>query len=153
MSIHLQCADSHGPSLTKSLPGANAGPSGTRATTDDEPDALELFAMVLKQYGAEVTAVASADEALDEIRQLKIDVLVSDIQMPVMDGYELISKVRALEAEGARRIPAIALTAYARTEDRMRSLLAGYQAHLSKPVESTELVAMVAALGGRTGQV
>ena len=120
---------------------------------EDELDTQELFVMVLKQYGAEVTAVASATKALDALWQSKIDILVSDIQMPEMDGYELIGRVRALEAKGMRQIPAIALTAYARTEDRMRSLLAGYQAHLSKPIESTELVAMVAALGGRTGQV
>lgn len=117
---------------------------------EDELDTREFFAMALRQYGAEVMAVASASKALDALRQLKMDVLVSDIQMPEMDGYELIGKVRALESEEVRRIPAIALTAHARIEDRMRSLLAGYQAHLSKPVELTELVAMVAALAGLT---
>jgi CheY-like chemotaxis protein len=85
------------------------------------------------------------------LRQLEVDVLVSDIQMPEIDGYELIKKVRAFDLEGARRIPAIALTAYARVEDRMQSLLSGYQAHLSKPIEPTELVATVAALAGRIG--
>lgn len=118
---------------------------------EDELDTQELFTVVLKRYGAEVTAVASAAKALDALRQSKIDILVSDIQMPEMDGYELISRVRALEAEGMKQIPAIALTAYARAEDRMRSLLAGYQAHLPKPIELVELVAVIASLAGRTG--
>ncbi len=118
---------------------------------EDELDAQELFVMALKQYGAEVTAVASAADALDALRQSKIDILVSDIQMPLMDGLELIGRVRAMEAEGVRDIPAIALTAYARVEDRMRSLLAGFQAHLAKPIEPVELVAVIASLAGRTG--
>lgn len=120
---------------------------------EDELDTRELFAMALKQYGAEVNAVDSATKALDALRQLAVDVLVSDIQMPEMDGYELIERVRTFDVEGVRGIPAIALTAYARTEDRTRSLMAGYQAHLSKPIEPTELVATVASLAGRTGQV
>ena len=119
---------------------------------EDEPDTRELFSIALQQYGAEVTAAASGAEALDALRQLKLDVLVSDIQMPSMDGYEMIGKVRAQEAEGMKRIPAIALTAYAKSEDRMRSLLAGYQAHLSKPIEPAELVATIAALAGLTAQ-
>ncbi len=118
---------------------------------EDELDTQELFAMALKQYGAEVTAVASAAKALSALRQSKIDILVSDIQMPEMDGYELIGRVRALEPEGIRNIPAIAVTAYARAEDRMRSLLAGYQAHLAKPIEPVELVAVIASLAGRIG--
>ena len=119
---------------------------------EDERDAQEVFAIALKHFGAEVTAVESAVKALDVLRRSQMDVMVSDIQMPEMDGYELIGTVRTMKADGARKIPAIAMTAHARTEDRMRSLLAGYQAHLSKPVEPTELVALIAALTGRTGQ-
>ena len=118
---------------------------------EDQLDTQELFAMALKQYGAEVTAAASAADALDALRQTKFDILISDIQMPEMDGYELIRRVRALEAEDVRNIPAIALTAYARAEDRMRSLLAGYQAHLPKPIEPVELVTVITSLAGRTG--
>lgn len=126
--------------------------SGLRVLlVDDEDDARELFALSLKRCGAEVVNVASAAEALDALEESKIDVLVSDIQMPGTDGYELIHQVRTLEALGSSKIPAIALTAYARVEDRTRSLLAGYQAHLSKPIETAELVAMIAALAGRTG--
>jgi PAS domain S-box-containing protein len=116
---------------------------------EDDLDAQEIFAMALKQCGAEVTAVASAAKALDALRESKIDILVSDIQMPEMNGYELMGRVRTLE--GLRNIPAIALTAYTRAEDRTRSLLAGFQAHLSKPIEPAELVAVVASLAGRTG--
>ncbi|MDT5122282.1 MAG: hypothetical protein QOC96_1764 [Acidobacteriota bacterium] len=118
---------------------------------EDEADTRELFSMALKQHQAEVLAVASSAEALDALRQSEIDILISDIQMPEMDGYELIRKARAME--GTKRIPAIALTGYTRAEDRMQSLLAGYQSHLSKPVEPTELIALVATLTGRTGQV
>jgi PAS domain S-box-containing protein len=118
---------------------------------EDELDTRELFVMALKQYGAEVIAMDSATKALDALRLAAVDVLISDIQMPDMDGYELIKSVRTIDVEGVRGIPAIALTAYARTEDRTRSLMAGYQAHLSKPIEPTELVATVASLAGRTG--
>ncbi len=120
---------------------------------EDEVDSRELFELTLKRYGADVTGAATAVRALEMLGQLEIDVLVSDIQMPLMDGYQLISRVRAMDLEATRKIPAIALTAYARAEDRMRSFLAGYQAHISKPVEPSELVATVAALAGRTGQV
>jgi CheY-like chemotaxis protein len=75
-----------------------------------------------------------------------VDILVSDIGMPDMDGYELIQRVRALDASDVQRMPAIALTAYARADDRQRSLLAGYQMHLAKPVEARELVAGIASL-------
>jgi CheY-like chemotaxis protein len=80
------------------------------------------------------------------------DVLVSDIGMPGVDGYELIKKIRALPAERGGRIPALALTAYARTEDRLRAVRAGYQMHVSKPVEVAELVTLVASLVERSGR-
>jgi CheY-like chemotaxis protein len=83
---------------------------------------------------------------------LKPDVLVSDIGMPEQDGYELIAKVRGHEAGLNERIPAIALTAYARLEDRIRALNAGFQVHVPKPIEPAELIAVVASLTGRTGK-
>jgi PAS domain S-box-containing protein len=118
---------------------------------DDETDSREVLTATLEQVGAEVTAVASASEALDAITQLTPDVLVSDIGMPLEDGYSLIRKVRQLKAEQGGQIPAIALTAYARPEDRMRALAAGFQMHIAKPLEPTELVTMVASLAGRSG--
>ncbi|HVG39125.1 MAG TPA: ATP-binding protein [Pyrinomonadaceae bacterium] len=139
--------------------GSNGAPSYLRPPTldnlrvmivDDESATRELLTMILKQNGAEVIAVASTAEALDNIRQKRPDVLVSDIEMPGEDGYRLILRVRAFEAEHGGRIPAAALTAYARTEDRVRALSAGFQIHVPKPVEPNELVTVVASLAGRT---
>ena len=79
------------------------------------------------------------------------DVLVSDIGMPEEDGYSLIGRIRALDPDHGGQIPAVALTAYARTEDRLKALLAGFQIHVVKPVDTVELVAVVASLAGRTG--
>jgi CheY-like chemotaxis protein/two-component sensor histidine kinase len=113
---------------------------------DDEFDARELFRVGLGQCGAEVSTAGSAREALAAIEASRPDILISDIGMPGEDGYELIRKVRALPAERGGKIPAIALTAYARTEDRLRVLRAGYQMHISKPVELAELVAVISSL-------
>ena len=119
---------------------------------DDEPDTLELLTIALKECQAEVTPVTSAASALRAFEQSRPDVLVSDIGMPDEDGYSLIRKVRALEDENGGMIPAIALTAYAREEDRVRALLAGFQVHVAKPINPVEFVAVVASLAGRTGK-
>jgi PAS domain S-box-containing protein len=116
---------------------------------DDEPDARELVAAVLTGSGAEVVSVGSAGEALEEMERQRFDVLVSDIGMPEMDGFSLISKVRQLSVECGGRIPAAALTAYAGIEDRKRVLSAGYQMHIAKPVEPAELTSAVAGLAER----
>jgi PAS domain S-box-containing protein len=116
---------------------------------DDEPDARALVAEVLMLRGAEVVAVGSAGEALAEMERQRFDVLVSDIGMPEMDGYALIDKVRLLPPERGGKVPAAALTAYARVEDRMRALSAGYQMHVPKPVEPAELTTIVASLAAR----
>jgi CheY-like chemotaxis protein len=116
---------------------------------DDETDARFFLSTVLEECGANVTAVSSASEALAAVQELKPDVLVSDIGMPDEDGYSLIRKVRSLPPEQGGRIPAAALTAYARPEDRTRSLQAGFQIHLPKPVEPAELATVVASLAGR----
>jgi CheY-like chemotaxis protein len=118
---------------------------------DDEDDTRDLLRTVLEQCGAEVVTAGSAMEALEALKKSKPDVLISDIGMPEDDGYALISKVRALSAARGGKVPAIALTAYARTEDRVRALMAGFQVHLSKPIEPVELVTVVASLVGRTG--
>jgi CheY-like chemotaxis protein len=98
-----------------------------------------------------VTTAASSGEAFEIIDKDKPAILISDIGMPDEDGYELIRKVRALPAGRGGDIPAIALTAYARTEDRMRVLRAGYQMHVPKPVEFAELIAIIASLIRRSG--
>src|SRR6185503_21246347 len=97
---------------------------------------------LLTAHGATVLTAASAAEALVLVREQKPDLLISDIGLPEMDGYELIQQVRR-EPWPGRDIPAIALTAYARSEDRTRALRAGYQAHIAKPVEPSELLAMI----------
>ncbi|AFZ19689.1 response regulator [Allocoleopsis franciscana] len=113
---------------------------------DDEMDSREFLVAALEQCEAKVFAFASAGEALAAISQLKPDVLVSDIAMPLEDGYSLIRKVRQLSAEQGGQIPAIALTAYARAEDRTRAISSGFQMHISKPVEPAELATVVASL-------
>jgi PAS domain S-box-containing protein len=115
---------------------------------DDESDARELLRTVLADQGAKVTSFASAEDALAALKTTKPTVLVCDIGMPRMDGYQLIRKLRADEFRSGR-IPALALTAFARAEDRKRSLIAGYQAHLAKPFDVGELILVVADLVGR----
>ena len=122
---------------------------------DDEADALELLNTILQNNGAEVIAVASVKQALTIIETAtdrSPDVLVSDIGMPDEDGYSLIRKLRQLEAQRGGKLPAIALTAYAGSDDRRQALLAGFQMHLTKPVDAAELVAVVASLTGRTSR-
>jgi PAS domain S-box-containing protein len=116
---------------------------------DDDPDARDLFNLILTSYGAEVRDCASAHEALQILDEWGPDVLVSDIGMPVEDGYELMRKVRALEPERGGLVPALALTAYARAEDARRAFNVGFQAHIPKPVEPGELAMAVAGLAGR----
>jgi CheY-like chemotaxis protein len=118
---------------------------------DDEPDARALATTLLERCGAEVHAVSSAEEAMRALRELRPDVLLSDIAMPGEDGYGLIRRIRALPPEEGGRIPAAALTAHARAEDRRRTLLAGFNLHVPKPVDPEELLAVVASLGGWRG--
>ncbi len=119
---------------------------------DDEADTRELIREVLKECGSEVITSRSAEEALAALEEHKPDILISDLGMPDEDGYSLISKIRALPDERGGQIPAAALTAYARAEDRMRVLRSGFQFHLPKPVDSAELVTVVASLAGRAFQ-
>ncbi|MGI0484053.1 response regulator [Pantanalinema rosaneae CENA516] len=110
---------------------------------DDDPDSRNFFAYALEQYGAIVTAVDSAQAALQQITQSKFDLLLSDIGMPEMDGYTLLRQVRALEAETQKSILAIALTAYASEMDQQQALAAGFQRHLAKPVTPEELIEQI----------
>ncbi|HYD56943.1 MAG TPA: PAS domain S-box protein [Burkholderiales bacterium] len=116
---------------------------------DDEPDALELIRRILQDQGATVLAARSADEALRMLDSHAFDVVVSDIGMPGTDGYQFMRRLRAAEPKG-QRTPALALTAFARPDDRKNAILAGYQAHLAKPFDVTELAIVVAGLVCRT---
>jgi hypothetical protein len=118
---------------------------------DDEADARELVSTVLQFQGAEVAIASSVSEALAQLAAFQPQVLVSDIGMPREDGYSLMRRVRSLPLEQGGRIPAVALTAYARAEDRRRALMVGFQSHVAKPVNPAELVMVVASLAGRTG--
>lgn len=116
---------------------------------DDEVDTLEFIRVSLGQCGALVTAARSVAEALSLMERLTPDVIISDIGMPGEDGFEFIHKVRELPPERGGRTPAVALTAYARGEDRLRVLRSGYQMHVAKPVELAELLAIVSNVAGR----
>jgi PAS domain S-box-containing protein len=116
---------------------------------DDELDARNLVKRILEDCNASVTTAASAAEATELVRRSRFDVLVSDIGMPGEDGHSLLRKLRSLGPEQGGDIPAIALSAYARAEDRVRAVRAGFQVHLAKPVEPAELIAMVASVGKR----
>jgi signal transduction histidine kinase len=124
--------------------------SGLRVLlVDDEPEARQIISTVIARTGAEIRACRSAQEALSTLTEWRPDVLLSDIAMPDEDGYSFIKQVRTLGEEHGGGIPAAALTAYARDEDRNRALAAGYQMHIAKPVSSSHLITMIARLSGR----
>lgn len=116
---------------------------------EDEPDGRDLVQRVLEDRGARVTSCTSTDEGLLSFSTSRPDLVVSDIGMPGQDGYEFIRRLRALEGSDKTFTPAAALTAMARAEDRHRALLAGFQAHIAKPVDPLELVVVLASLVGR----
>jgi PAS domain S-box-containing protein len=116
---------------------------------DDEADARDLIRRVLQEQGATVSVVACGAEAIRIMETSSPDILISDVGMPDMDGYQLMRHIRASERLG-RRIPAVALTAFARAEDRKRALLAGYQSHVAKPVDTAELLIVIAGLVRQT---
>ncbi|MBD0370177.1 MAG: response regulator [Pyrinomonadaceae bacterium] len=113
---------------------------------DDEPDALEFLRFVLESSRAEVLAASSTDDALSELERFRPDVIISDIGMPGRDGYELVQELRSLPPERGGQLPAIALTAYARTEDETRALREGFQMHISKPFEPVQLLTAITVL-------
>jgi CheY-like chemotaxis protein len=153
-TVHLPRADrtaagSYGPGP----PAPAIGPEPTAElrgrhvlVVDDELDARVLLQAVLEEGGAVVTTAASVAEALAEFEREAPEILVSDIGMPGENGYDLIRHVRAMAPARGGNVPALALTAYARNEDRMRALSAGYGSHLAKPVEPTTLRRAVASL-------
>jgi CheY-like chemotaxis protein len=117
---------------------------------DDEPDARRLVAKALEAVGATVTLAESGAEALALLPKVNPHVLVSDLGMPVMDGYDLIWAIRSA-GHTAKELPAVALTAFAHKEHQRRALLAGFQVHVSKPVDPHDLLVVVASVAGRTG--
>jgi CheY-like chemotaxis protein len=118
---------------------------------DDETDARELLVAILNDYGADVRAADSAAAAIDVLNDdtFHTDIIVSDVGMPGTDGFALVRAIRAMPKEKLRRLPAIAVTAYANAEDRVRALVAGYQNHIPKPVDANALAAAIAQLVSR----
>jgi CheY-like chemotaxis protein len=146
-----------GSSTPKVTSASGVGPlAGLRVLlVEDDDDSRHLLSLILSRYGAEVISMASSTEALDSFMQKTPDVVISDIGMSDIDGYEFIRKLRMLPVQGSllfgstETIPAIALTGYATIKDRDRALAAGYQLHLAKPVEPEELVAAIRNLTKR----
>jgi CheY-like chemotaxis protein len=143
------------PQRTTTLPptlAANVELNGLRVlVVDDEPDARNLVQRFLEDSGAVVAAAGSAKEALTLLSGSTFDVMVSDVGMPGGDGYDLIRRVRSLPNANCN-VPAIALTAYARAEDRVKAIASGFQTHIAKPVEAVELLTIVAGAAGRIGR-
>jgi PAS domain S-box-containing protein len=138
------------PPPARPLPAAPPSLDALRVlVVDDDRDTLEVVKQLLEHAGADVTAAASAEEALEAMQRAPPDVIVSDIGMPGQDGYELIRRVRGLSPERGGKVPAAALTAFTQSDHRQRALAAGFQLYLAKPIEPDELTAAVAKLAGR----
>ncbi|MEP0917475.1 PAS domain S-box protein [Leptolyngbya sp. DQ-M1] len=175
LAIVRQLVEAHGGTITADSPGEELGATFTVLLTllnvepaiepsiepphqeldltgirvlgvDDEPDARDLLAVLLTQYGAEVLIVTSAAEVLSNLPSFQPNILVSDIGMPQVDGYTLIQQVRSLPVEQGGQIPAIALTAYAREDDHNRAINSGYQRHITKPLDPEQLVQAIITL-------
>lgn len=152
LPVSMETADRIGPAgrIASGSPRLLPRLDGIRILiVDDDPDARGLIRRILTGCQATVVAAASAAEALGALRQERFDLLVSDIGMPHEDGFELIRQVRSLPASEGGNIPAVALTAYARSEDRERALRSGFQMHMAKPVEQSELLAVCGSLTNR----
>jgi PAS domain S-box-containing protein len=155
LPVHARMREEGGPEEEREWPEAEGLLGGEGLTlsgrrvlvVDDETDARELFATLIREYGAEVATAPSVKDALVALHSFRPDVLVSDIAMPNQDGYDLVRQLRALDADNElRTVPAIALTAYARQDDRRRALAAGFQLHVAKPVDPRELVHAISRL-------
>jgi CheY-like chemotaxis protein len=116
---------------------------------DDDGDARELIGTILERYGADAMTVPSVEEGMHALAEWQPHVVVTDIEMPLEDGYTFIRRIRALSPEAGGRVPAAALTAYASAADRMRVLAAGFNMHVAKPVQPAELAMIVASLAGK----
>ena len=141
------------PADVRSSAAAGARLAGVHVlVVDDDPGAREVIANILQSFGARVSLAGSGPAALTLLFERKPHVLVADLGMPEMDGYALIEQVRALDPNLGGRVPAVAVTAYASAQDRLRALDAGYQNHLAKPVEPEELAAVITNLAQHAGQ-
>ena len=118
---------------------------------EDQPDARELIRLVLQHQGAKIVEASSAREGLEIIKESTPDILISDIGMPDENGYSFIKKVRSLPKEKGGNIPALALTAYTKEEDKQKAIAAGFQMHMGKPLDITELVKAVVQLNPEKG--
>jgi signal transduction histidine kinase len=152
----VESPNAPGETLAEMTPVAtlSAEPSlrGTKAlVVDDEPDAREVIALILERSGAKVTVAASASEALGIVERDQPDVIVADIAMPGEDGYSLLRRVRELPSQKISQTPAVALTAYAGQQDRVKALNAGFNSHVSKPVQPPELIQAIIGLAGAKG--
>jgi CheY-like chemotaxis protein len=142
-SLHASEPEAHHADVSRRLGGVRA------LVVDDDPDTLEMLRFVLDDAGAEVIGVPSASEALRVLDHYKPTVLISDVAMPDEGGYELIAKIRSRSPELGGTVPALALSAYARPDDRARATAAGFQLHLSKPIDPMVLVNAVAELAAK----
>jgi CheY-like chemotaxis protein len=146
MAAHSQANRTH-PTTGGKAPRSHASLVGVSVLTlDDDPDALHLLGEILRDAGATVVAARSAEEAFGRLDERLPDVIVADIGMPRANGYEFIGELRRRGPEQGGAIPAAALTAYARAEDRTAALVAGFQLHLAKPIDPDELLAAVHAI-------
>ena len=148
-AVQASLPDAGKPAAPSLAPGAEAPLRGLRTlVVEDDPDSLEMVCALLAQRGADVRPAASAAEALAVLESWKPDLLISDLGMPEEDGYTLIRRVRALPAERGGQVPAVALSARTRPEDRIEALAAGFQMHVAKPVAPAELLAVAVTLAG-----
>ncbi len=149
--------ESRGESLSPPSPPSPSSPNPLTnlrvLVVDDEADVRQWITVVLEECGAKVSTFSSTEQGLKALEELHPDVLISDIGMPGEDGYALMRKIREIEAERGGRIPAVALTGYARVEDYKEALAAGFQLHVAKPVRAAELIAIVTSLGKMSGKI
>jgi CheY-like chemotaxis protein len=134
------------------MPGTYGSPGGSGIrvlVVEDDPETREILAAILDRSGFSYRMAGRASEALSILDEWQPDAIVSDIGMPDMDGYEFVRELRQRTAEQGGRIPALALSAFARAEDRERAMSSGYQGHIAKPVDPADLVRAIAELTGR----
>jgi PAS domain S-box-containing protein len=150
LALHIRALRTDAAAVARAEPDPHALNGIKVLLVEDEPDNREVLRTLLEQHEAVVCAASSADEALQLMPAFGPNVVVSDIGLPGIDGYEFIRKVRHMAPSSSAGVPAIALTAHASSDDRTRALRAGFQAHISKPVAPGELVATIASLAGLT---
>ena len=153
----LPSAPDESPAPLETMRLKGAGDEMTRLTgirvllVDDETDGREMIALLLREHGADVESVASAHEAIQAFDARPFDIILSDLEMPGEDGYSLVRRIRARQAQGTSHIPAVAVTAYGGADDKARAMAAGFDRHIVKPIDVGDVIATVAALGRSSG--